>query len=467
MSDKNIFRYSFVVSLLLTVFFCSETLVGAVSVQNIEINSKANEEIVIYLNNVKNYSIEKNDLDDQLVVKIANNPEYTWTTEVNYQSKLINDAKLTNIAGVGSTLIVQLKKKFIYNAKTMTNPKRVVISLLDPQYSCVEHKLTDGVLFKVVNYVTFSGKVRAYVLDVDPESDYRLRALLDGKVMGRTKLSKFANRVDILAAVNGSYFAPDGEIIGALKIDGEIVSSDKLSRAIAGFLETGELQIDINKYQGKVFLPDETMVTIDYINRIRYKDSLVLYNKAFGERTLTNDFGCEYSIVDNIVVAITQGNSEIPDRGVVLSAIGVAKEKLSGLKLGDIVKISQTLGGKIDNCYDAIGAGPQLIKNGKIAITTKQEKVLSDIAIGRAPRTAIAETIDKHILLVVVDGRQAHSIGMTLSELAEFLLKYSAQKAMNLDGGGSSAILVHGRVLSQPSDGRERSIASAIAVVRK
>ncbi|MEI6285568.1 MAG: phosphodiester glycosidase family protein [Bacillota bacterium] len=452
--------------MLIILILSFSASVSAVAIQNVEIN-KQNDEIVIYLDNVKNYSIEENESHDQLIIKMANQPAYTWISEMPYQSDIVGGATLTNEAGVGSTFVMQMKTPIIYLAKNMTKPNRVVISILDPKYRSVEHELTTGVLFKVIDYQTFSGKVRAYILDVAPESDYRLQALLDGKVVGRTKLSAFANRIDILAAINGSYFAPDGEIIGALKIDGEIVSSDKIARAIAGFSQDGQLQIDINQYRGNVLLPDKTEVPIDYVNRSRIRDSLVLYNKAFGAQTVTNIFGCEYLIIDDTVEAINIGNSYIPDRGVVLSATGAAQTRLKSLKIGDKVTITQTLGREIDDCYDAIGAGPQLIKDGKVAITTKLEKVLPDIANGRAPRTAIAETDDQHIILVVVDGRQPHSIGMTLTELAEFLLKYSARKAMNLDGGGSSAILVHGRILSKPSDGKERAIASAIAVVRK
>ena len=467
MSSKNIYRVSLFVVALFLLIFCRSTRVEALAVQNIEINNKATEEIIVYLDKIKSYSIEENATHDQLTVKMVGKPAYTWVNDIAYQSKLISFARLINESEVGSTFVVQFNKPIIYYVKTLPNPKRIVISLIDPQYSCVEHKLTDGVLFKVVNYRTLAGKVRAYILDVAPESDYRLQALLDGKIIGRTKLSKFTNRVDILAAVNGSYFAPDGEIIGALKINNEIISSDKIARAIAGFSETGELQIEISQYQGTVVLPDETKVVIDYVNRTRYRDSLVLYNRAFGERTQTNEFGCEYVIIDDSIVAINQQNSLIPENGVVLSVTGAAQEKMNMLQVGDRVLITQTLGHKIDGCYDAIGAGPQLIKDGKLAITTKQEKVLPDIAIGRAPRTAIAETSDKHLLLVVVDGRQAHSIGMSLRELADYLLTLSAQKAMNFDGGGSSEILVNGRVLSLPSDGAERPVASAIAVVKK
>lgn len=439
------------------------------AIQNANISSNGNnsDEIEIVLAGDSGYSINEDVANNQLIIRTTDNPAYTWTNEIAYQSALVANAILVNEAGVGNQLILTLKKPVHYYAKVLTNPRRVVITLTDSEYSCAEHKLAEGVVFKVINYRTFSGKVRVYLLDVAPESDYRLRALLDNKIIGRTKLSVFANRIDILAAINGSYFAPDGEIIGALKIDGKIISSDKISRAIAGFTQSGDLQIDINEYRGQVVVPDGTTCAIDYVNRVRTKDSLILYNSAFGLRTLTNNYGVEYVVDNDTVVAITDGNSAIPGNGAVLSATGLAKEKLSHVKLGDKLIITQTLGSIIDGCYDALGAGPQLVKDGKIAVTSGQEKVLPDIAVGRAPRTAIAETKNKHILLVVVDGRQAHSIGMTLNELSDFLVKLSAEKAMNLDGGGSSAMLVHGRVLSLPSDGVERPVASAIALVRK
>ena len=69
------------------------------------------------------------------------------------------------------------------------------------------------------------------------------------------------------------------------------------------------------------------------------------------------------------------------------------------------------------------------------------------------------------LLLATVNGRQARiSIGMTLEELAELMLELGAVEAMNLDGGGSSTMVVRGIVLNAPSDGRPRPVSNAVLV---
>jgi exopolysaccharide biosynthesis protein len=74
---------------------------------------------------------------------------------------------------------------------------------------------------------------------------------------------------------------------------------------------------------------------------------------------------------------------------------------------------------------------------------------------------------DGRILLVVVDGRQpTHSLGMTMLELAMELKRLGAVEAMNLDGGGSSTMVVGGSVINLPSDETgERAVASALVVL--
>ena len=68
--------------------------------------------------------------------------------------------------------------------------------------------------------------------------------------------------------------------------------------------------------------------------------------------------------------------------------------------------------------------------------------------------------------MVTVDGRQpAHSVGMNLPELAQFLLEMGALEAMNLDGGGSTTMFLDGKLVNKPSDKEgERSVGDAILV---
>ncbi|MGZ8780720.1 MAG: phosphodiester glycosidase family protein, partial [Thermoanaerobaculia bacterium] len=83
------------------------------------------------------------------------------------------------------------------------------------------------------------------------------------------------------------------------------------------------------------------------------------------------------------------------------------------------------------------------------------------------PRTAVAVSRDRRTLyFVVADGRRPDVPGMTLPELADFLVReVGACAAMNLDGGGSSAMWVGDAIVNRPSDGAERRVGNHLAVV--
>jgi exopolysaccharide biosynthesis protein len=82
------------------------------------------------------------------------------------------------------------------------------------------------------------------------------------------------------------------------------------------------------------------------------------------------------------------------------------------------------------------------------------------------PRTAVGLSADRqHLLLMVADGRRADVPGPTLPELAALMVEVGACTALNLDGGGSSALWIRERIVNQPSDLVERPVANHIAVV--
>lgn len=102
---------------------------------------------------------------------------------------------------------------------------------------------------------------------------------------------------------------------------------------------------------------------------------------------------------------------------------------------------------------------PRLIANGNPQITT------GDGGWGRAPRTAIGQKEDGTLIFVIIDGRQASSVGATLKEVQDLLLKEGAVNAGLLDGGASSELVVQGEVLTKPSSRYgERRLPSGILV---
>ena len=112
-------------------------------------------------------------------------------------------------------------------------------------------------------------------------------------------------------------------------------------------------------------------------------------------------------------------------------------------------------------------SGPLLLRQG-IAIELRKNSFNDN----RHPRSAVALTGDKKLLLLVVDGRNALAQGMRLNELASVLRWLGASEAMNLDGGGSSSLFVKGAtktgLVNHPSDNRtfdeegERPVANIL-----
>ena len=84
------------------------------------------------------------------------------------------------------------------------------------------------------------------------------------------------------------------------------------------------------------------------------------------------------------------------------------------------------------------------------------------------PRTAIGLSKDRHrLLLVVADGRREGVPGLTLPELAALMVELGACTAVNLDGGGSTALWLRDRIVNQPSDGVERKVANHLGVIHR
>lgn len=110
----------------------------------------------------------------------------------------------------------------------------------------------------------------------------------------------------------------------------------------------------------------------------------------------------------------------------------------------------------------AVGGGPTLLRDGRMSLAWWPRSIG-----GRAPRTAAGLTWDGKVLLVTIDGRAKGSVGATIREEARYMAALGAREAMNLDGGGSSTMVVGGKVMNRPSDGFERSVSNGLLVFTK
>ena len=114
---------------------------------------------------------------------------------------------------------------------------------------------------------------------------------------------------------------------------------------------------------------------------------------------------------------------------------------------------------------DAIHAGPVLMHDGKIRVTSNEEVFFGSTIPDIHPRTAAGYRNSGELVLLVVDGRQVDSRGVDLQELAILMRDLGCVEAINLDGGGSSAMVVDGKLLNRPAGTTsQREVMSAIAV---
>jgi hypothetical protein len=119
-----------------------------------------------------------------------------------------------------------------------------------------------------------------------------------------------------------------------------------------------------------------------------------------------------------------------------------------------------------------LGTGPMLVHEGKIY------KISARMSEQLHPRSALGWD-DKYLYLAVADGRQPGlSVGIRLSQMADFMAGLGCEEVINMDGGLSTTLMLNGMVINHPSDGvrtsrgvtsagREREIANAIVILRK
>lgn len=118
------------------------------------------------------------------------------------------------------------------------------------------------------------------------------------------------------------------------------------------------------------------------------------------------------------------------------------------------------------NAWWAIGVPWTLVLDGKQNFQYDRKTLIEQFGhpYTRAPRTLLGQKLDGTIVMVVVDGRKVLSKGVTCEQSASIMLELGCNIAVNLDGGGSSEMIVDGSIKNKPSDGSERYIGTAFMV---
>jgi hypothetical protein len=116
----------------------------------------------------------------------------------------------------------------------------------------------------------------------------------------------------------------------------------------------------------------------------------------------------------------------------------------------------------------AVGGGPVLVKEGGVFVTNWQEQMFVNGEKDRHPRTAMGYTADGKLIILVIQGRfPGVAEGATLEEEANIFVELGCEEALNLDGGGSSCLLVNGKETITPSDKTGQRPVPAVFMIKE
>lgn len=283
---------------------------------------------------------------------------------------------------------------------------------------------------------------------------------------------------NVIAAINGDFYKRGGVPVHSQVIEGEILKP-AVSRDALAITEDGSFHMGNFRYSASLSQSNKR-TELNGLNQARGENELVLYNSYYGDSTKTNAYGYEILLKQLsfkpineaesflVVEQTTATQGLIPKGHVVLSAHGNRIPDLKSISVGDTVEITHKLSYLSileDTSYydypivEFMGGSKTFIRSGEVDGNWPE----------RHPRSAIGFNADStKVYLFTVDGRQEHSIGMTLTEMGHVMKEFGVWHALNLDGGGSTTLILNDRVVNAPSDATgQRWVSNALLLVQE
>jgi uncharacterized protein YigE (DUF2233 family) len=303
------------------------------------------------------------------------------------------------------------------------------------------------------------------VLDVDLKNpNVQIRPIMAGESFNRLEEVKDqAQRVSAIAAVNGNYFKRDGTPLGTLIMDGEWISGPIFNRTSFGITDDGRVLVDPVNLHGvlETSNADVPSVWVNNINQPRRTGAHVIaYTRRWGSSVQLAYDGTLLAVdASGRIIDKQPRMVGIPYGGFVLS--DSKDSKIAQLNVGDLLSLSwQPAPSEWKRVVHAVSGGPVLIRNGNLYVGLKDENFRKSWTGSHIhARTAIGVTADKHLLLATIEGPH------TLWDVAKFLKKLGAVDALNLDGGGSTTMVVNGATVTRNRSTFERRVASSLAIM--
>lgn len=320
----------------------------------------------------------------------------------------------------------------------------------------------------------------------EAEIKFELGIANDGLNLGGERTSslvkrKIKNGDNILAAVNCDFFGGPGhwQAENSMIKEGEYVKGVRLNRDMMALTDNNIPFIGDFQFHGYI-VADQDTIFLDGLNQYSEETKTVLYNDYWNIPVKVKKNYTYYSLINDGGIEVNSESKfawrqvESQDSTYLINAdewlLQIPADIYSGLESSiistDYVDVFLGTQTETENIYTLFGGLPGLVKDGKRPENySAVARLTSKGFVAKNPRTAIGYSKDKSkLFLVVIDGRQpALSIGMSLSELADFMISIDCYDLLNLDGGGSSTMTIQDSVVNSPSDkAGERAVFSML-----
>lgn len=340
--------------------------------------------------------------------------------------------------------------------------------------------ISSGVVHEHIQKFTSNGWWNINVLRVNLNDEYtEVRPIFSNEgISKREKISKMVQDQNAVAGINGDFFASFNysSPLGIVVRDGDIISTvteREINLPTLAIDKNNQVLLSYWTTSIKVITEQNNIINIKSKNKAssNYSD-IRLYDKNWSKKTFGNTLFkdmVEVIINDDQVMDVRNGQPAIdmPLEGYILAGAGNAgKILLDNFKVGDRVKLEIISYPDYENIKAALGGGAVIVREGKSVNNTNDINITGD-----QPRTGIGITRDKsQLMLVTLDGRHTSYKGMSQEAFSKILIELGAYEALNLDGGGSTTMVVNPigdhkpTIVNNPSDGGERLVINGLGI---
>ena len=365
------------------------------------------------------------------------------------------------------TVLIFMVLVFLFSVPTMAAPIYTGVS---------EELVTEGVTLKKEERFFGDSSLSITLVTADLKNEDLSLELLK-KSGGVDKTDTVMNHAktneNTVAAINADFFSTykgtQNFSLGIEVKDGKLLQSHINPNMAAGFFEGGILSLSYIDFSMTITAPDGTQMPVAHMNKpTDYYGAVLMYTPEFNGGTspfLPNGITALTVTGDTVSSKGTSlgGTIPIPEDGYIL----VIDDRMTPFleykfNIGDPVELKISAAPSIENVQTAFGGGTLLLKDGE------KTKITHDVS-GRNPRSVIGTNDDGTVIyMMTVDGRQTVSKGVTLSELAGICKEMGMANAINLDGGGSTAMV--GKTLENNtlhkfnSPSENRKVINSVAV---